>query len=135
MSSLYLVDCWFYGSILYINIFVTILVVYMQESSLGAVTSLYLLCCILRIVKIKDLANIVAAALLCYPDIFPESLEAKLNGNLPSHASSDVRSQNNDASSQNSQSDTENHTPHSAFNHNYSSMGFAPRYLILFSHI
>ncbi|XP_047980988.1 protein TRANSPARENT TESTA 9 isoform X2 [Salvia hispanica] len=102
-----------------------------KESSLGAVTSLYLLCCILRIVKIKDLANIVAAALLCYPDIFPESSEAKLNGNLPSHASSDVQSQNNDASSQNSESDTGNHTPHSAFNHNYSSMRFAPRETLL----
>ncbi|KAG6437762.1 hypothetical protein SASPL_102690 [Salvia splendens] len=102
-----------------------------KESSLGAVTSLYLLCCILRIVKIKDLANIVAAALICYPDIFPESSEAKLNGNLPSHASSDVQSQNNDASSQNSESDTENHTPLSAFNHNYSNMRFALRETLL----
>lgn len=118
MSSLYMVN---------INIFVTIWVVYIQEPSLGAVTSLYLLCCILRIVKIKDLANIVAAALLCYPEIFPESSEAKLNGDLLSHASLEVPSQNKDANNQNAESDI----LHSALNHNYGSMRFAPRYSIV----
>lgn len=114
---------------------------YIQEPSLGAVTSLYLLCCILRIVKIKDLANTVAAALLCYPDIFRESSEAKLNGNLLGHASSDVPSQNNDANNHSVESDTgslqvnnlisslsENLRPHSFVDHNCGSMRVAPRY-------
>ncbi|XP_057792015.1 protein TRANSPARENT TESTA 9 isoform X2 [Salvia miltiorrhiza] len=104
-----------------------------KEPSLGAVTSLYLLCCILRIVKIKDLANIVAAALLCNPDVFPEGSEAKLNGNLNllSHASSDVPTQDKDANNQNAESDTENHLPHNALIHNYGSMRFAPREALL----
>ncbi|GAV59701.1 FPL domain-containing protein [Cephalotus follicularis] len=49
---------------------------------IGAVTSLYLLCCILRIVKIKDLANIVAVALFCLPEAFILSSEVKLNGSM-----------------------------------------------------
>ncbi|KAG6427197.1 hypothetical protein SASPL_111438 [Salvia splendens] len=102
-----------------------------NEPSLGAVTSLYLLCCILRIVKIKDLANIVAAALLCHPEMIPESAEAKINGNLLSHASSDLASQNKDANNQNSMSDTKNHILHSALNHMYGGMRFAPREALL----
>ncbi|XP_047959769.1 protein TRANSPARENT TESTA 9-like isoform X1 [Salvia hispanica] len=102
-----------------------------NEPSLGAVTSLYLLCCILRIVKIKDLANIVVAALLCHPEMIPEISEAKINGNMLSHASSDVASQNKDANNQNSISDTENHILHSALNHKYGGMRFAPREALL----
>ncbi|KAL9153751.1 hypothetical protein ABFS82_10G069100 [Erythranthe guttata] len=64
-----------------------------KESSLGAVTSLYLLCCILRIVKIKDLANTIAAALLCCPESVTENSEAKLNGDVLGHVSSDAASQ------------------------------------------
>lgn len=41
---------------------------------------MYLLCCIFRIVKIKELANIVAAALLCCAETFMPQSEAKLNG-------------------------------------------------------
>ncbi|XVF47599.1 hypothetical protein PTKIN_Ptkin03bG0123000 [Pterospermum kingtungense] len=50
------------------------------NTKIGAVTSLYLLCCILRIVKIKDLANTVAAALLYPLEAFTANSEAKLNG-------------------------------------------------------
>lgn len=114
---------------------------YIQEPSLGAVTSLYLLCCILRIVKIKDLANTVAASLLCYPEIFPEGSEAKLNGNLLGHVSSDVPSQKEDANNHSIEPDTEslqvnnlisslseNLRPRSSDDHNCGSMRVAPRY-------
>ncbi|KAL4324801.1 hypothetical protein GQ457_11G018120 [Hibiscus cannabinus] len=47
---------------------------------IGAATSLYLLCCILRIVKIKDLANTIAAALLYPLEVFAANSEAKING-------------------------------------------------------
>ncbi|XP_039030344.1 protein TRANSPARENT TESTA 9-like isoform X2 [Hibiscus syriacus] len=52
------------------------------DSSLkiGAVTSLYLLCCILRTVKIKDLANTIAAALLYPLESLAANSEAKING-------------------------------------------------------
>lgn len=46
-------------------------------------TSLYLLCSILRIVKIKDLANLVAAALFFPIEAFMPHSEAKLNGHIP----------------------------------------------------
>ncbi|XP_057497807.1 protein TRANSPARENT TESTA 9-like isoform X2 [Actinidia eriantha] len=51
----------------------------------GPVTSMYLLCCILRIVKIKDLANTVAAALFCPLEAFIRNFEGKLNGHMPGH--------------------------------------------------
>ncbi|KAK6131663.1 hypothetical protein DH2020_034570 [Rehmannia glutinosa] len=76
-----------------------------KEPSLGAVTSLYLLCCILRIVKIKDLANTVAAALLCCPETFTGNSEAKLNGNMLVNGSLDTASQNTDENSCSSESD------------------------------
>ncbi|MBA0633209.1 hypothetical protein Godav_001833 [Gossypium davidsonii] len=47
---------------------------------IGAVTSLYLLCCILRIVKIKDLANTIAASLLYPLETFAANSEVKING-------------------------------------------------------
>lgn len=47
---------------------------------IGAVTSLYLLCCILRIVKIKDLANTIVAAFFCPQGTFLSLKEAKVNG-------------------------------------------------------
>ncbi|XAR63754.1 hypothetical protein NMG60_11023808 [Bertholletia excelsa] len=68
---------------------------------IGPVMSLYLLCCILRIVKIKDLANTVAAALFCPFESFIPSSEARLNGHVPSYGSSH--------DSQNP--DNENHRP------------------------
>ncbi|KAJ1400641.1 CLEC16A/TT9, N-terminal [Sesbania bispinosa] len=46
----------------------------------GVVTSLYLLCCILRIVKIKDLANTIAAALFYPLEAFAKSSGGKFNG-------------------------------------------------------
>ncbi|XP_060172405.1 protein TRANSPARENT TESTA 9 isoform X2 [Lycium barbarum] len=52
----------------------------LKDTGIGTATSLYLLCCILRIVKIKDLANIVAAVLLCDIETFVPRSEAKLNG-------------------------------------------------------
>ncbi|KAI7730306.1 hypothetical protein M8C21_019899, partial [Ambrosia artemisiifolia] len=52
----------------------------------SSVTSLYLLCCILRILKIKDLANTVAAALICSVESFLPNFEAKrLNGFKADH--------------------------------------------------
>ncbi|CAN0852802.1 Protein TRANSPARENT TESTA 9 [Linum grandiflorum] len=47
---------------------------------IAPITSLYLLCCILRIVKIKDLANAIAAALFCPLEAFLPFAEAKVNG-------------------------------------------------------
>ncbi|CAL1397853.1 unnamed protein product [Linum trigynum] len=57
-----------------------------NESPIAPVTSLYLLCCILRIVKMKDLANAIAAALFCPLEAFLPFVEAKVkvhvtNGN------------------------------------------------------
>ncbi|KAJ4845753.1 Protein TRANSPARENT TESTA 9 [Turnera subulata] len=57
-----------------------------NEMQIGAITSLYLLCCILRIVKIKDLANTIAAALFCPPEAFLPMSETKFNGYLPNPA-------------------------------------------------
>ncbi|KAI8565881.1 hypothetical protein RHMOL_Rhmol03G0295500 [Rhododendron molle] len=52
-------------------------------TKIGPMTSLYLLCSILRIVKIKDLANLVAAALFFPIEAFMLRSEAKLNGHMP----------------------------------------------------
>lgn len=52
---------------------------------ISSITSLYLLCCILRIVKIKDLANTIAAALFCPLEAFTPCSQVKLNGYVPSH--------------------------------------------------
>ncbi|XP_059637495.1 protein TRANSPARENT TESTA 9 isoform X3 [Cornus florida] len=49
---------------------------------IGAVTSLYLLCSILRIVKLKDLANTVVAALFWPLEAFIPTSGAKLNGHV-----------------------------------------------------
>lgn len=51
-----------------------------QDMGIGAVTSLYLLCCILRTVKIKDLANTIVSAFLCPQRAFVSLSEAKVNG-------------------------------------------------------
>ncbi|KAK1430005.1 hypothetical protein QVD17_12426 [Tagetes erecta] len=56
-----------------------------DEKKFSSVTSLYLLCCILRILKIKDLANTVAAALICSVESFLPSIESKLNGFMADH--------------------------------------------------
>lgn len=49
------------------------------------VTSLYLLVCILRILKIKDLANTIAAALICSIQPLLPNSEVKLNGFKTDH--------------------------------------------------
>ncbi|RDX61896.1 Protein CLEC16A-like protein, partial [Mucuna pruriens] len=51
----------------------------------GVVTSLYLLCCILRIVKIKDLANTIAAALFYPSEAFTKSSGGKFSGFISDH--------------------------------------------------
>ncbi|CAL0325548.1 unnamed protein product [Lupinus luteus] len=51
-----------------------------NEMQSGIVTSLYLLSCILRIVKIKDLANTIAAALFYPLEAFTKSCGGKFNG-------------------------------------------------------
>ncbi|CAN1284330.1 Protein TRANSPARENT TESTA 9, partial [Linum perenne] len=56
-----------------------------NEPPIAPVTSLYLLCCILRIVKIKDLANAIAAALFCPLEAFLPYAEAKVNGHVTSN--------------------------------------------------
>lgn len=51
----------------------------------SAVTSLYLICCILRMVKIKDLANVIVAALFCPLEAFVSKSGVKPNGCLSAH--------------------------------------------------
>ncbi|CAG7900523.1 unnamed protein product [Brassica rapa] len=53
-----------------------------NDVSIDPITSLYLLCCILRIVKIKDLANITAATLFCPVKAFIASFLVKPNSSL-----------------------------------------------------
>uniref|UniRef100_A0A1J3E733 Protein CLEC16A-like protein n=1 Tax=Noccaea caerulescens TaxID=107243 RepID=A0A1J3E733_NOCCA len=53
-----------------------------NDISIDPVTSLYLLCCILRIVKIKDLANMTAATLFCPVKAFISSSLVKPNSRL-----------------------------------------------------
>ncbi|KAG2323505.1 hypothetical protein Bca52824_016718 [Brassica carinata] len=53
-----------------------------NDISIDPITSLYLLCCILRIVKIKDLANITAATLFCPVKAFIASFLVKPNSSL-----------------------------------------------------
>ncbi|EEF43020.1 protein TRANSPARENT TESTA 9 [Ricinus communis] len=57
-----------------------------NEKQIDAITSLYLLCSILRIVKMKDLANTIATALFCPPELFIPKTEAKLNGHVSDHS-------------------------------------------------
>lgn len=51
-----------------------------QDMQSGVVTSLYLLCCILKIVKIKDLANTVVAALIYPLKSFTKCSGGNING-------------------------------------------------------
>lgn len=76
----------------------------MQDTGIGTATSLYLLCCILRIVKIKDLANIVAAVLLCDIETFVPRSEAKLNGFMVNH---DMSHENQDSENSGLRSDSD----------------------------
>lgn len=56
-----------------------------QDMQSGVVTSLYLLCCILRIVKIKDLSNTIAAALFYPLEAFTESSGGRFNSLISDH--------------------------------------------------
>ncbi|KAK9099782.1 hypothetical protein Scep_023212 [Stephania cephalantha] len=56
-----------------------------KGSFVGATTSLYLICCILRIVKTKDLANSIAVAFFCSPNDFIKISQYTPNGNLNGH--------------------------------------------------
>ncbi|XP_039686417.1 protein TRANSPARENT TESTA 9 isoform X4 [Medicago truncatula] len=56
-----------------------------QDMQSGVVTSLYLLCCILRIVKIKDLANTIVAALYYPLESFTKCSGGQVNGYIPDH--------------------------------------------------
>ncbi|XP_061361576.1 protein TRANSPARENT TESTA 9 [Gastrolobium bilobum] len=88
----------------------------------GVVTSLYLLCCILRIVKIKDLANTIAAAFFYPSEAFTKSSVGKFNVHIPDHGfTSECQVSDNDNL-------TKCDTRHSMFNVPYasSSLGFHP---------
>ncbi|KAL2932965.1 Protein TRANSPARENT TESTA 9, partial [Bienertia sinuspersici] len=76
------------------------------ELAMGAVTSLYLLCCILRIVKIKDLANTIVSAFFCPQGAFVSLSKAKkvvmyiwqrMGGNLKLDSSEDFSLPNTSA--------------------------------------
>ncbi|KAI0518851.1 hypothetical protein KFK09_006287 [Dendrobium nobile] len=54
-------------------------------TEIGITTSLYLLCCVLRVVKTKELASSVAAALFFPPEVFIPKLEATTNGSVRDH--------------------------------------------------
>ncbi|KMZ62321.1 hypothetical protein ZOSMA_474G00130 [Zostera marina] len=51
-----------------------------DDSKVSASSSLYLLCCILRIVKTKDLASSIATTLFCSQEYFIPKSEVKPNG-------------------------------------------------------
>ncbi|KAL9325923.1 hypothetical protein ACSQ67_006568 [Phaseolus vulgaris] len=86
----------------------------------GASLSLYLLCCILRIVKIKDLANTVAAALFYPSEAFTKSSRGNFNCFISDHGFTSER--------QGLDSDnlTKCDTRHTMFNisYSFSSSGF-----------
>ncbi|CAN4084847.1 unnamed protein product [Withania somnifera] len=75
-----------------------------SDTRIGTATSLYLLCCILRIVKIKDLVNIVAAVLLCDIETFLPRSEAKVNGFMVNY---DMSHENQDSENVGFRSDSE----------------------------
>lgn len=66
---------------------------------IGSRTSLYLLCCILRIVKDKDLSAIVASTLFCPPDNFVTAKEAVHDDTNSKHGPSQEHSQDDPSSS------------------------------------
>ncbi|KAJ4964247.1 hypothetical protein NE237_024186 [Protea cynaroides] len=79
-----------------------------NETHISGTTSLYLLCCILRIVKTKDLANNIATALFCPPGAFSKICEDKPNGCKSGHVSAHENLQlDNDASHSVSEGDTQ----------------------------
>ncbi|XP_058068118.1 protein TRANSPARENT TESTA 9 isoform X4 [Magnolia sinica] len=76
-------------NILQLLVFPLLLPSLKRESSygmqIGAATSLYLISCILRVVKTKELASSIGAALFCPPEAFIPKLESKTNGCVSDH--------------------------------------------------
>lgn len=92
----------------------------------GVVTSLYLICCILRILKIKDLANTMAAALLYPLEAFAKSYRGKVNGHLFDRGFTSESQESDDGSLTNSDARySMDSTPCSS-----SSSGFHPEHVI-----
>ncbi|XP_045811838.1 protein TRANSPARENT TESTA 9-like isoform X4 [Trifolium pratense] len=93
----------------------------------GVVTSLYLLCCILRIIKIKDLANTIAAALFYPSEAFTKSFGGKFNSHISDYGfpSEYLVSNNHNL--------TKSDIRHSMFNvpHSSSSSGFHPEGVLM----
>ncbi|GAU38004.1 hypothetical protein TSUD_205440, partial [Trifolium subterraneum] len=93
----------------------------------GVVTSLYLLCCILRIIKIKDLANTIAAALSYPSEAFTKCSGGKFNSHISDHGfpSEYLVSNNHNL--------TKSDIRHSMFNvpHSSSSSGFHPEGVLM----
>ncbi|KAK8968254.1 hypothetical protein KSP40_PGU008337 [Platanthera guangdongensis] len=54
-------------------------------TEISLTTSLYLLCCVLRIVKTKELASSIAAALFFAPSVFIPDVDTTANGNALEH--------------------------------------------------
>ncbi|XP_028774093.1 protein TRANSPARENT TESTA 9 isoform X2 [Neltuma alba] len=73
-------------------------IVAVNDMQSGVVTSLYLLCCILRIVKIKDLANTIAAALFYPLEAFAKSYSRKVNGHISDRGFTSERQESEDGS-------------------------------------
>lgn len=82
----------------------------MQGQKIGIKTCLYLLCCILRIVKTKDLATIIAASLFCSPDLFVSKIGTTPNGTDPKYHLSQHHHQE-DPCSLNDEANTESSGP------------------------
>jgi protein CLEC16A len=99
----------------------------MQDIQSGVVTSLYLLCCILKIIKIKDLANTIAAALSYPSEAFAKSSGGKFNSHISGHGfpSEYLVSNNHNL--------TKSDIRHSMFNvpHSSSSSGFHPEGVLM----
>lgn len=69
-----------------------------QDMQSGIATSLYLLCCILRIVKIKDLANTIAVALFYPLEAFTKVAGGRVNGHIPDHGFTSERQESSNGS-------------------------------------
>lgn len=99
----------------------------MQDMQSGVVTSLYLLCCILKIIKIKDLANTIAAALFYPLEAFTKSSGGKFIIHISDYGfPSEYQVANNN-------NFTKLDIRHSMFNvpHSSSSSGFHPEDILM----
>ncbi|RDX92605.1 Protein CLEC16A-like protein, partial [Mucuna pruriens] len=118
-------------------------IVNINDMQSGVVTSLYLLCCILRIVKIKDLANTTVAALFYPLEAFTKFSRGKINGYISDRGftSASQEPDNDNLAKSNAECLTVN-VPHSSSSHgfhlenvmsedNYSSSNLALREVLL----